>query len=125
MNTAELVISRMQRLAALGLEGQPATEVLDATGRVWVQHLARFSPARLRMAFDAIETNATRWPTPGAIIAALPAYEHTYTPPVPHARRIAPDPEQVLRSQKRIGAEIAKIAAVLRTTPNEGEGDAD
>lgn len=117
MNTdvEQMIVDRMQRLACLGLEGQPAAELITATGRVWIERLSRFHPNRLRMAFDSIEATASRWPTPGNIIAALPAYEHTYLPPpAPPERQIAVDPEQAAKAKARIDRVITRCADLLK-----------
>lgn len=121
MTTEAFIVSRLQRLAAMGLDRQPGAELLSGTARVWAHHLGRFSLDRLTIAFDAIERSATSWPAVGSIINALPAYPVAmYGPPVPRARRIAPDPQQVARSENRAKTEIEKIAALLRINNNEG-----
>jgi hypothetical protein len=68
----------MQRLICLGLEGQPASEVIELTAQVWVERLEHIDPTRLRIAFEAVEVSAFRWPTIADVMEALPKYAHVY-----------------------------------------------
>lgn len=63
----------MQRLLCLGLEGQPAAELIAGTAKVWQERLGQYGADRLSRAFDAVEESAKRWPTPADVIACLPA----------------------------------------------------
>jgi hypothetical protein len=99
----------MQRLATLGLEGQPASEVIEATATVWIERLSRYSPERLSIAFDALESAATRWPAPANLIELLPQRVPS-DERVDASRRLARDPESLERSRQN----VAKIIAGLK-----------
>jgi|SRR6478609_2733107 len=72
MTQRALILSRMQALMALGLEGTPSMAVIERTAEVWLKHLGIYSEARLSAAFDAVERTATRWPPVATIRGALP-----------------------------------------------------
>jgi len=72
VSTRALILSRMQALMALGLEGTPSMAVIERTAEVWLKHLGIYSEARLSAAFDAVERTATRWPAVATIRGALP-----------------------------------------------------
>lgn len=110
MDAKNLILERLQRLLCLGLEGTPAAELFAGTAQVWTERLGHINPARLRCAFDSVESNATRWPTPATIKEALPTYESSWIEPLPKSHRIAPDPEQLAKSRERINALIADCA---------------
>lgn len=101
METNDLILSRMQRLLCLGLEGQPAAELIEATATIWQETLANYSPNRLARAFDAVERSCTRWPAPADVIANLPPY----MPPEPERR-----PERIIE-RERTADEIAEQKA--------------
>ena len=74
------VITGIQKLACLGLERQPAAEVLPATVTVWLEVLGSHwdqetDTPRIRAAFSTLVRTATAWPTPQKLIDALPARE--------------------------------------------------
>jgi hypothetical protein len=103
----------MQRLACLGLEGQPAAEVIQATAAVWIDRLACYGAGRLAVAFDAVEKTATRWPTPAQVIASLPTYRvDPYVPPT-HQVTADPDSERAARTKERADKAIAECAERL------------
>lgn len=99
-------------MLCLGLEGQPASELIPGTAQIWCDRLSHINPHRLRVAFDIVEERAQRWPTPASIIEALPIYEHTYLP-APEGKQIPVDPEYRTRADVRIRAEIERCAAML------------
>ena len=106
-------------MLCLSLEGQPAAEVIAGTAEIWLQRLGHITPGRLSAAFDVIEANAMRWPTPAAIREALP----TYWPPSElkrpsNVRQIPVDPEQAKRSEARIKAMIEGLAKQLHIEPD-------
>ncbi|PJK07976.1 hypothetical protein CO610_07375 [Lysobacteraceae bacterium NML95-0200] len=103
------VIEGFQRLTCLGLEGQPAADVLPMTvatwcealslGRVWVQ--ARDEP-RFRVAFARLCASSRRWPSVPDFVAALPAVEQKALPrpkgDPEHARRALEELARILRA---------------------------
>lgn len=116
MSTNNLILDRIQRLICLGLEGQPAAELIAGTAQIWQEKLGRYDERRLIVAFDSVEGTARRWPTPADVIAALPVYAHTYTEtaaPQPGVPQIATDPEAAQRSKERIDGVIAVCAKNL------------
>ena len=82
MDIDKLILERMQRLLCLSMEGQPASELIQGTARVWCEALGQISPERLIHAFDSVEENETRWPTPAVIRKHLP----TYSPRIRYAQ---------------------------------------
>jgi hypothetical protein len=107
MNTDQLIVTRCQRLACLGLEGTPADDTIEAAAKLWVEILGDRDANALRVAFDTIEATATRWPVPAQIIAALPTYREPYR--VPAERRIHDE-----SSQERIRKLVEACAQRLR-----------
>lgn len=103
----------MQRLLCLGMEGQPAAELIPGTVEIWQERFARCDARRLSMAFDAIEANSQRWPTPAAIFEAMPTYVHTYQAAPVGAPQIAHDKEASESSNARVQAVIAECARKL------------
>ena len=104
----------MQRLMCLGLEGQPAGELIDGTARIWIERLGHIAPERLSYAFDQVEEHATRWPTPAVIRDAIPAYEHVVPlPPTVSVPQLPVDPEQAERSRQRVQSMLDECAAKL------------
>jgi hypothetical protein len=97
----------------LGLESQPASELIEGTASVWIDRLARIDAAKLNAAFDVIEKTATRWPAPATIIAAIPPYAHVYEPAQPTARRLEVDPEIAAAERARVKALLDGCAAKL------------
>ncbi len=81
----------IQKLICLGLDRQPASDLLAGTVMAWVEALNhnrvwdqdRDAP-RFREAFRTLAANATRWPTPTEFVAALPAHvpQQALPPPV-------------------------------------------
>jgi hypothetical protein len=125
MESHNLILDRMQRLMCLGLEGQPAAEVIKGTAEIWQEALGRYHPQRLALAFDAVESSATRWPTPANIIACLPTYfDPTYErfggprEPVVLIEHVH-DPEAKARADKAIADCAAKLGIqTKRAQPN-------
>lgn len=113
MQTDKLILNRMQRLLCLGLESTPASELIEGTASVWIDRLARIDAAKLTAAFDVIEKTAMRWPTPAAIIAAIPPYAHVYEPAPPKAPRLEVDPEVSMAQRERIRELLEGCAAKL------------
>ena len=97
MNTEQLIVTRCQRLACLGLEGTPADDTIEATAKLWVEILGDRDPRALRSAFDTIEATATRWPVPAQIISALPVYRHE--PSIPSQRAL---PDEAAKERIRV-----------------------
>jgi hypothetical protein len=67
------------RLVTLGLEGQPAAEVIPATVKVWAETICRnrvfdrvTDDVRIREAFRVLAETCRRWPVPRDFIDALP-----------------------------------------------------
>lgn len=84
------VVSGVQLLHALNLQGCPSAETVVLTAQAWIEalwgapiawDLAADEP-RLAGAFRALSRQAERWPAPGAVLALLP--------PRPDALRLAP-----------------------------------
>lgn len=103
----DAVIEGFQRLACLGLEGQPAADVLPLTvatwcealmlGRVWVRE--RDEP-RFRAAFARLCATSRRWPSVPDFIAALPA---------PPKQQALPPPKADPAKAKAVLDELARI----------------
>lgn len=115
MSNELLILEMVQRLTCLGLEGQPASQLIPGTVKIWQQHLARYNTNRLAMAFNAVEASATRWPTVAQIIACLPKYEHTYRADTQYITKQEKTPEERAESARRVNAMIADLANKLRT----------
>lgn len=73
------ILTGFQKLLCLGLERQPAAEVLPGTVRAWIEALTsrlswdevRDAP-RIRKAFVTITATRRSWPTPADLIEVLP-----------------------------------------------------
>lgn len=97
-----------QKLICLGLDRQPASELLGGTVMAWVDALNcnrvwdqdRDTP-RFREAFRTLAASSTRWPAPVDFVAALPAHEPQQALPPPVC-----SPEQAK-------ANLAKLQAIL------------
>lgn len=118
MSSENLILARLQRLMCLGLDGQPAAELIAGTAKIWQEKLSRFDVRRLAVAFDSVEGTARRWPTPADVIAALPVYEHTYAQLLWQAeerpeRLVEPDPTATERAKARAQKAIDECAAKL------------
>lgn len=103
----------MQRLLCLGLEGQPAAELITGTARVWTDHLGSISRERLAAAFDAVEQNAKRWPSIGYIRECLPS--KAFMQRLGPEKRIAveQDPVEAAAHRERIRKMIEETARRL------------
>jgi len=112
MDTRNLILSRMQRLMCLGLEGQPGGDLIEGTATIWVERLHTFEPSRLNAAFDSVEASATRWPTPGYIIDCIPPYQRPISTVLGNGSlpvECEPSPE----ARERVRALIAPLAEKL------------
>lgn len=105
------VISGIQRLSLLALEGEPAGELLRGTVLGWVECLwpdrawleDRDVP-RLRAAFLALSRQVRRWPPPRALLDALP--------PAPEQRKLpraVVTRESAEANRKHIDAAVAAL----------------
>ena len=106
------VISGIQRLSLLALDGEPAGELLRGTVLGWVECLwpdrawsmERDVP-RLRAAFLALSRQVRRWPPPRALLDALPpAPEQAKLP------RSVASPERHADNVRRIAAAVESLS---------------
>lgn len=73
------VITGLQKLLCLSLEGQPAAETIPGTAAAWLEVLtngrvydeARDAP-RIREAFVLLASRCRRWPVPADFLEAMP-----------------------------------------------------
>lgn len=72
----------MQALVALGLEGQPAAEILPRTADIWLLAIERSScgcnieaidAPRIREGFARLFPDLRRWPVPAQLVEKIPA----------------------------------------------------
>lgn len=110
------IITGIQKLACLGLERQPAGEVLPATVSVWLEVLdngvhwdREADTPRIRAAFSNLARTATAWPSPQKLIDAMPARNRLLELPT---KLVSPEEAQ---------ANIRKIHAMLAGQPVEEE----
>lgn len=115
------ILTGVQRLLCLGLEGQPAAEVIPGTVGAWCEALEssrawcpQRDPPRIRTAFTALLRTRTRWPTPADFLTALP----TVNPGPSLPARIFSDEE--IEANKRRLADM--IATVFPDVPAEHGG---
>jgi hypothetical protein len=99
------VVSGLQFMWALGLPGTPASDLATLTAQAWVQalHSAPFAwneeqdRARLQEAFKAAASQAERWPTPRAVLNALPPRPVRAALPGPSLQAIPPSVREKMR----------------------------
>lgn len=104
------ILTGMQKLLCLGLERQPAAEVLPGTAAAWVEALTvkrawdreRDTP-RIRSAFVTLAKQRRSWPLPADFDEALPRLE-------PNERRLG----RPLASPAHVKRMIAEITQMLR-----------
>ncbi len=91
----------LRRLLSLGLERQPAADVLKLTLATWFEVIAARRPSidRLRAGFDVLCADRHSWPAPQHLLAAMPR-PHT----VHRSKRIASEAARELgmRSLKEL-----------------------
>lgn len=109
------MITGIQRLLCLGLEGQPAAEVIPGTVAAWCEAFDRGRLAevdrdipRMREAFSALLARSRRWPAPVEFIEALPRLVDRAQPALPITAE-----EQERRAAAAREA-IAKLGELLR-----------
>ena len=104
------IVSGVQQLHVLSLQGTPAAETVVLTAQVWIDALwntprswdeERDAP-RLREAFRSIAQRVDRWPAPKAVLENMPS-----APPVLLLQEPKSDPAKVavFRQQLRELAE--------------------
>lgn len=94
---ADVVVSGLQRLYALRLDGAPAADVLAGTATVWIEIVAARAArwpaepgrARLEAAFRALAGTARRWPAPAELWDHLPPVQQPPALPAPRDRAAA------------------------------------
>lgn len=74
------IISGLQALKALSLEGSPSNETIGLTAQVWLNTITRNRQwnqvrdiPRIEEAFAQLCTGVTRWPAPVQFLNALPS----------------------------------------------------
>ncbi|MDY0212575.1 MAG: hypothetical protein RBR06_06180 [Desulfuromonadaceae bacterium] len=101
----------LQALVALGLDGQPAAEVLPRTADIWLKALQRaniganiesIDAPRLRTAFEQMFVQAKRWPPPAEYIRHIP--------PRPQRQSVAAPPISK-EDERKAKAALAQIYA--------------
>lgn len=71
----------ISKLLCLGLDGQPAAELIEGTIGVWFEAitagraLAPEDAPRIRAGFANVVTRSRRWPSPAEFIEAMPKRE--------------------------------------------------
>lgn len=108
------MMTGIQRLLCLGLDGQPAAEVIPGTVAAWceaMQHCRLLDEERdtrrIREAFAVLLTRAHRWPAPADFLAVLPRW----VPEEPKALPVGAD-EQAKRDAAA-AANLARLKAML------------
>jgi hypothetical protein len=105
--------SGLQALVALGLEGQPAAEVLPRTADIWLKALQRanigltieeIDAPRLRSAFESLFVRVVRWPPVAEYIKHIP--------PRP-VRKSVPAPPISDEDERKAKAALAQIYAKI------------
>lgn len=113
------VVSGLQGLYALGLQGAPGPDVLPQTAQVWQLAIwrsrgwVRGDEDRIAVAFVHLCANVERWPTPKALLEALP--DRPSVPALTHERQ-PPTPEQRAKLRSLLGELTQKL---LRNNPKE------
>jgi hypothetical protein len=122
-----VILTGLQKLYTLHLDGTPSREVIPGTALFWVEVLtvdriwaqARDQP-RLEAAFAILGRTRERWPAPAHLLAALPR------PDEKHQRRL----DKPKQDPARARASIAEAEQLLRginrreTPPIPTEGTA-
>jgi hypothetical protein len=116
------LLTGFQRLLTLGLDRQPAAEVIPGTVSTWFDALThgrvfdeeRDAP-RFRAAFRTLASRCRNWPSPADFIEAMPRIET----PAP-ARRITSG-----ASRDVVMRHIAELSAKLRIDPAATRGESD
>lgn len=76
------IAAGLQALVALGLEGQPAAEVLPLTADIWLRAVQRgnigcnieaIDAPRIREGFAELFPGLTRWPAPKLLLEHVPS----------------------------------------------------
>jgi hypothetical protein len=102
------IITGMQRLTCLGLDREPASDLVEGTVMAWVEAVnlnrawdeERDAP-RFRRAFATLSATRKQWPSPADFLEAIPAHEPQQALPPPVC-----SPEQAK-------ANLAKLQAIL------------
>lgn len=100
------------RLVTLGLEGQPAAEVIPATVKVWAETICRnrvfnrvTDDVRIREAFRVLAETCRRWPAPRDFIEALPRpfSQEKKDPKIPSEQTLATGKAHLETIRRRLG----------------------
>lgn len=102
------VVSGLQFLMSLGLNGTPAAEVVRLTATSWITALWEGGPAwdeqadnaRLERAFMALAVKAERWPAPRQLL--------DHMPPRPQQPRLPPPP--LKGPSPEVRAQLARLS---------------
>lgn len=110
-----LVVTGLQQLYSLSLQGCPAAEVLPLTAVSWVEALWRARPwvealdaARLAVAFTALAAAAERWPAPRQLL------HHLVARPAPAAALPEPRPQRSADAALLMMAARCRLVAHMR-----------
>lgn len=108
------ILTGVQRLLCLGLDGQPAAEVLPGTVAAWCEAIQRGrlmdeqrDVPRIREAFATVVSRARRWPAPIDLIEALPRWIPQDTVALPVGS------EEQARRDEAAQANLARLKAML------------
>lgn len=108
----------IQKLLCLGLEGQPAGEVLPGTVAAWLEAITdgrlydeHTDAERFRTAFRTLARTITRWPQPRHLLEAMPKRAELIA--IGRDRKCSP--EVAAENLRRIGELVGK--ALDATTP--------
>jgi hypothetical protein len=101
------------KLLCLGLDGQPAAELIEGTIGVWYEAitagraLAVEDAPRIRAGFATVVTRSRRWPSPAEFLEAMPKREAASVTALPVGS------EERARRDAAARAALARIGAAL------------
>ena len=101
------------KLLCLGLEGQPAAELIEGTVQGWFESITRgraLEPAdapRIREAFSNVMARCRRWPSPVEFLEAMPRRESASVTALPVGE------EERKRRDAAARATLARLGAML------------
>lgn len=110
-----VVADGLSALIALGLDGQPAAEIMPLTADIWLRAIQRASVGldiaeidapRIREGFDRLWPSLKRWPVPAQLIEQIPGR--------PERQKLAPPPlteAQHAEGKRRAQAILDQLSA--------------
>lgn len=106
------IATGLQKLTCLGLEGQPASELIEGTLAAWVEVVTAgrtydeaIDAPRFRIAFTRL-MGRNRWPAPCHLLEAMPKRPE----PLAIAHEIKADPAKVEECARQIASVLSRCA---------------